>query len=138
MKPYFLDTSYILALENTKDQYHHAVVQHWHSLSTSSLTLLTTTYVIDEIVTFLNSRSMHQKAVTVAQYLLHSPVVGILHVDEELFFKGLDYFIEHADKRYSLTDCISFVVMQKQGITTAFTFDKHFLQAGFRTHSQEI
>lgn len=39
MKPYFLDTSYILALENTKDQYHQAVRQHWRSLATSSLTL---------------------------------------------------------------------------------------------------
>lgn len=138
MKPYFLDTSYILALENTKDQYHQAVTQHWRSLATSSLTLLTTTYVIDEIVTFLNSRNMHQKAVTVAQYLLHSPVVGILHVDKETFFKGLDYFIEHEDKSYSLTDCISFVVMQERALTTALTFDKHFVQAGFRIHSQEI
>jgi predicted nucleic acid-binding protein len=30
-----------------------------------------------------------------------------------------------------LTDCISFIVMQQHGITTAFAFDHHFTQAGF-------
>ncbi len=41
------------------------------------------------------------------------------------------YFQRHHDKDYSLTDCISFVVMQKLGIRTAFAFDPHFVQAGF-------
>ncbi len=40
-------------------------------------------------------------------------------------------FQKHQDKRYSLTDCISFVVMKQKGLKTAMTFDKHFAQAGF-------
>jgi len=35
------------------------------------------------------------------------------------------------DKNWSLTDCISFVVMQEHGITEALTADRHFEQAGF-------
>ncbi len=34
-------------------------------------------------------------------------------------------------KDYSLTDCISFVVMRNLGIAVAYTFDRHFVQAGF-------
>ena len=34
-------------------------------------------------------------------------------------------------QRSSLTDCISFVVMEDKGITEALTADRHFEQAGF-------
>jgi hypothetical protein len=36
------------------------------------------------------------------------------------------------DKEWSLTDCISMVVMQEQGISEAVTADHHFIQAGYR------
>jgi len=58
-----------------------------------------------------------------------------VQVDEELFRAGWDYFQQHQDKDYSLTDCISFVVMEKLKIETAFAFDRHFVQAGFRTQN---
>ncbi len=57
----------------------------------------------------------------------------MVHVDKQLFFEGWQYFKKHNDKAFSLTDSISFVIMEKQGIRTALTFDKHFIQAGFLT-----
>jgi predicted nucleic acid-binding protein len=44
---------------------------------------------------------------------------------------GWAYFQQHQDKDYSLTDCISFLVMQQLDIRRAFAFDQHFVQAGF-------
>jgi predicted nucleic acid-binding protein len=41
-------------------------------------------------------------------------------------------FGNRLDKGWSLTDCISFTVMESQGIAEAFTCDRHFEQAGFR------
>jgi predicted nucleic acid-binding protein len=35
------------------------------------------------------------------------------------------------DKRYSLTDCISFVFMEQRAIREAPAFNRHFEQAGF-------
>jgi len=43
----------------------------------------------------------------------------------------VDLFAQRQDKDWSLTDCLSFVVMQDEGITQALTGDKHFEQAGF-------
>lgn len=45
------------------------------------------------------------------------------------------YFVSHDDKTYSLTDCISFVIMQGRAISEALTFDVHFTQAGFQVVS---
>jgi predicted nucleic acid-binding protein len=39
---------------------------------------------------------------------------------------------KHADKEWGLTDCLSFVVMTRRGLTEALTADEHFRQAGFR------
>jgi predicted nucleic acid-binding protein len=34
------------------------------------------------------------------------------------------------DKRWSFTDCVSYVVIQRLGIEKAFAFDEHFQQFG--------
>ena len=49
----------------------------------------------------------------------------------ELFASGSDLYAQRLDKDWSLTDCISFVVMRERGIAEALTADHHFEQAGF-------
>jgi predicted nucleic acid-binding protein len=39
---------------------------------------------------------------------------------------------KYADQAVTLTDCISFVLMKKEGLRDAFGFDRHFTSAGFR------
>jgi predicted nucleic acid-binding protein len=131
MTAVFVDTGYLLALEIANDQHHQAAVHHWQQISTSLPPLVTTSYVFDEVVTFFNSRGYHAKAVQVGTNLLRSPSVQLIHVDEALFYEAWAYFLQHYDKDYSLTDCVSFVVMRRLGISTAFAFDQHFVQAGF-------
>ena len=63
--------------------------------------------------------------------LLNSPSVQLVQVDEILFREGWEYLKQHSDKLYSLTDCISFVVMKQRRIQTALAFDRHFIQASF-------
>jgi predicted nucleic acid-binding protein len=132
MNAVFLDTGYVLALELSNDQNHRAASKHWRSLRKRLPRLVTTAYVFDEVVTYFNSRGHHAKAVEVGNRLLTSPSVQFVQVDEGLFKEGWDYFQRHQDKDYSLTDCISFVVMKRFKIETAFAFDQHFVQAGFK------
>jgi hypothetical protein len=49
-----------------------------------------------------------------------------------LFQRGLRLYDERPDKEWTLTDCISFVVMADEEIEEALTGDHHFEQAGFR------
>jgi uncharacterized protein len=50
--------------------------------------------------------------------------------DTRLFQRGVDLFEQRQDKDWSLTDCLSFVVMRDEGISQALTGDEHFEQAG--------
>ncbi len=127
----FIDTSYLVAIKLKRDQHHQVALQHWEQIVKSSLRLVTTSYIFDEVVTFLNSRGYHKDAVDIGWYLLQSSKVQLIHVDEALFFDGWAYFENHHDKRYSLTDCISFIVMKQLHIVTAFAFNGDFIQAGF-------
>jgi predicted nucleic acid-binding protein len=131
MTSFFLDANYVIALEVSDDQHHYDARQHWTKLLESPLSLVTTSYVLDEVVTFLNSKRQHSKAVRVGKNLLTASAIQLIHVDEALFYEGWQYFEQHADKTFSLTDCISFALMKRLEIIEALTFDRHFRQAGF-------
>jgi uncharacterized protein len=55
----------------------------------------------------------------------------IVPAERALMLDGLALYEARPDKEWSLTDCISFVVMKQQGILEAVTADRHFEQAGF-------
>ncbi|HEV2949686.1 MAG TPA: hypothetical protein VGX70_20080 [Gemmataceae bacterium] len=50
----------------------------------------------------------------------------------ELPDRGAKLFAERPDKEWSLTDCISFVVMTERGLYDALSTDRDFEEAGFR------
>jgi predicted nucleic acid-binding protein len=132
-----LDTGYLIALEAADDQHHQEALDHWNAVSESLPLLVTTSYVFDEVVTFFNSRNRHTKAVEVGNLLLESPSVKLVHIDQALFQETWRYFVRHKDKSYSLTDCASFIVMNRFRVRKAMTFDKHFIQAGFEKMPQQ-
>ena len=99
--------------------------------------LVTTTYVFDEVVTYLNSRGLHASAVKTGRRLLGSPSVELVRVDEALFRAAFDLLQRRPDKRYSLADCVSFVLMRERGISVALAFDRHFKQEGFVMEPQQ-
>ena len=131
MSSYLADTSYLLALELRDDQYHSEAIRHWQGFSNRLPQLVITSFIFSEVVTFINSRGLHSRAVQLGNLLLQSKHIEFVQVNTNLLAEGWQYFQQHQDKDYSLTDCISFVVMRNQGITTAFTFDRHFEQASF-------
>jgi predicted nucleic acid-binding protein len=129
---YFLDTRYILALEIRNEEAHQQVARSWTDLAPFKPSLVTTPYIFDEVVTFFNSRNLHFKAVEVGTRFLESPDIELIEINQNLFNQGWQYFKRHQDKSCSLTDCLSFVVMQEREVLTALTLDHHFLQAGFQ------
>ena len=59
------------------------------------------------------------------------PRTTVFPASQDLFDAGVSLYSRRQDKDWSLTDCISFAVMQQQGLTDALTADHHFEQAGF-------
>jgi predicted nucleic acid-binding protein len=67
----------------------------------------------------------------VERLLQSNPEVTIVTAIQEQFDRGFELFTRRPDKFWSLTDCISFVIMEELGLKDALTADKHFEQAGF-------
>lgn len=130
MSRLFLDSAFLIALVAADDQYHARANEHWRRISRTTR-LLTTTYVVAEVLTFFKARGRHSTAMLIGNVLIASDWIELLHVDRDLFQAGWEYLSKHGDKRYSFTDCISFVVMRARGLQEALTFDAHFQQAGF-------
>ena len=131
MKRFFVDTSFWIALELSDDQNHDTALKFWSSIDFETVRLATTSYVLDESVTFLNSRNAHQNAVQLGESILLSHYIELIHIDLDTFFEGWESFKKYDDKRFSLTDCISFVVMRRLGLQDALSFDSDFEQIGF-------
>lgn len=55
-----------------------------------------------------------------------------MRITPELFTQAFTIYKTHKDKTWGLVDCISFAVMNQAKITQAFTFEQHFIQAGFQ------
>ena len=54
-----------------------------------------------------------------------------LPASPSLFKAGMRLHHERGDKEWSLTDFISFLVMQQRHVRRALTYDHHFKQAGY-------
>lgn len=128
-KPLFIDTSYILALVNTRDEFH---LQAKNVADQVNDKLITTEAVLTEVGNALAKPQWREIAVETLEDMRNDDDVEILSVDSELFSKALKFYSSRIDKEWGLTDCISFVVMKDRKLKDALTSDHHFEQAGFQ------
>ena len=127
----FVDTGAFLARYIQRDQHHDAAVEHWRILHDDRRQTFTSNFVLDETITLLARRTTYQFAAERARTFFESTSLSILRPDESDEMAALKLFDKYADQSISFTDCVSFVLMEKQGIKVAFTFDRHFKIAGF-------
>lgn len=129
MPTVFADSFYFFALGNRNDPAHGKALEFFQSFSGR---VVTTRFVLMEFADGCCSTvAGRQIASKVIRLLGSNPAIRVLPCSEYLFNDGLDLYDRRADKEWSLTDCISFVVMEREGIQDALTGDKHFEQAGF-------
>ncbi len=130
----FVDTSGWTSYVGDDQPLHSETVRIYREAVRRKRTLVTTGYVLTELVALLQSRSIipRQRIFEFIDQLHASPHLSIIHIDAEHYQQAWDLLKERPDKTWSLVDASSFVVMRQLAITEALTTDHHFEQAGFK------
>ena len=131
----FVDTVFVIALINHRDQYHQQASELADRLE--GYPLVTTDAVLLEIGNAL-ARGYKQEAIEVIEQFLTSDEVEIVRLTSRLFEEAFALYKQHRDKEWGLVDCISFVVMREANVSQALTADRHFIQAGFEALIREV
>jgi len=131
LRQVFADTAYWLALTNPFDQHHDKATRA--SASLQGKRIVTSDAVLTEYLNALADKgsTVRLAAVLSVERILRNPGVMVIAQTRRLFVKGFALYKARADKGYSLTDCISMVIMRQRKITNALTTDHHFEQEGF-------
>jgi hypothetical protein len=125
----FIDTSFVLAFVNDRDQHHQTAVQLIDKFEHHPVVI--TDAVLLEIGNAL-ARNFKPQAIEIFNHCYTAKQVTIVHLTPALLRRGFQLYQSYLDKTWGLVDCISFIVMRDMGITEVLTLDKHFAQAGFK------
>lgn len=126
-----VDTSALIALFLPDERNHREAAKFSRQKPEPGFVL--TELILGELATRLRVRAGADRAVEVARDILRSKRYELVFTDPELLNGGLAKMERFSDKRLSLTDCVSFELMEKLGLRAAFTFDRDFRDCGFET-----
>lgn len=132
MRSIFVDSNYLVALTNPRDQWRARARKIQLDLGT--VTLVTTEFVLVELLNyFAETRSdLRAAAVNIVHKLRDNPAIEIVPCTHVAFESALELYSTRSDKGYSLTDCVSMNVIRERGISDVLTHDNHFTQEGFK------
>ena len=128
MNDVFVDTAFVIALVNEKDEHHEEVLDL--SVRFLGSRKITTVPVLLEIGNAL-AKNFRSESIEIIERFRTSKNISVIQIAERDFLEGFEMYKLHDGKSWSLTDCISFVLMKRFSLSDALTSDKHFEQAGF-------
>ncbi len=137
LKRLFVDTWGWLALEDSADPAHAAVLNQRRGDVAAGVLWITTEYVLDETITLLFRRLPFREAERFCAGVFRTRDAGLLDIQAvtpERFAAAWRLRLLYRDKpSISFTDLTSFVVMKELGTTRVLTADAHFhqVQRGF-------
>jgi predicted nucleic acid-binding protein len=122
------DSYYYLAFVNERDSGHEKTIGFSSSFGGRTVT---TEWVLTEVADALSEPGQRPVFLELLAQLENQPGLVIVAASHELFVRGVSLFSQRPDKEWSLTDCMSFLVMEDYKLVEALTADHHFEQAGF-------
>lgn len=132
MATYFADTSFWIAISSRRDQYHARAIT-WHEVvARTGSRIVTTEAVLWEWLNALSDTSTRAIAAEGYRRAHADRCVEVVPFQPELGEAAFDLYRGHPDRDWSLTDCLSFVIMERRNLTEALTTDRHFEQASFK------
>jgi predicted nucleic acid-binding protein len=131
LRSVFADASYYIAILNRADQF-HAVAARWQAtVRREVIQVVTTEAVMWETLNGLSASPHREMIVEFFQRMRVSSRERLIGYDRVLINEAVTLYSASHDKRWGITDCYSFVVMQRNNIVAALSTDHHFEQAGF-------
>lgn len=133
MNSAFIDTSGWANAFDQRQPFHQTVVSTFQQLRQNRALIVTSNYVIAELVALLESpmRTPRSRIFTIIDTIKATPYLDVVHIDSATDTAAWSLCKSRPDKNWSLVDCSSFVLMERQNIQIALTSDRHFEQAGF-------
>jgi uncharacterized protein len=130
-RQYFVDTGFLIALAAPRDRLHAQALSLAQRVRDDEASLLTTRAILLELGAALSGLRHRAIAADMLRAIEADPAIEIVGLDDALYSDALEIFAQHQDKEWSLTDCVSFVVMRARGVDQALSADHHFQQMGF-------
>lgn len=127
----FVDTGAWVALADTRDNFHEAAGQAYPLVLRQWRQLITTNLVIAETYNLIRRRLGHAAGIQFLESLQKSPRLVKVYSNNVFETQAETILRRYADQDFSLTDAVSFAVMQDRKISEAFAFDYHFALIGF-------
>ena len=128
----FVDTSALLALSHTRDQYHERAIATALRHQRSGGSYVSSTLVLSEFHTHLLYLRGPTAALAALTHLLSDPAHEWHAVSADLVTDAKTRWLARfSDQRFSLADAVSFELMSREALRHAFAFDRHFETAGF-------
>lgn len=121
----FVDTGAWYAAYVRSDPDHAAVLPR---IDNATSRLFTTDYVLAESLNLLRARNEFDRAIALGNDLLTGAVAELVYLTAADLQKAFVIFSTYRDKLWSFVDCTSLVAMQRLGIVSAISLDKHFRQ----------
>lgn len=132
-----IDTSALLALASSRDQYHRAAVSAEARFRRKGGQWIGTMLVLAEFHGHLLRRLDPRAARRVLAAVIADPAYEWHDATLELVRGGMERWIGgFADQEFSLTDAVTFELMRRERITRAFAFDQDFVTAGYELIAQ--
>lgn len=125
----FVDTSAFLAILDAQDPNHERADQIWKILLGQGDPLVSTNYVVVETISLVQRRFGLLAAQEFQDVIV--PLLEVEWVDQTTHSIAMQLLFLANQRRLNLVDCVSFAVMNRLKISTAFVFDEHFNRQGF-------
>lgn len=128
----FLDTGGLIALAVREDRNHQQALKNFDDFIANNCQLFTTEYVLEELITWFRYKSKYQvKEIFKFLHNLYINNLNVIEIGRDRFSNALILMHKFQDHFFSMTDCVSFVIMKELKIRDCFTTDRHFTIAGF-------
>jgi predicted nucleic acid-binding protein len=121
----FVDTGAWFATLVPDDIFHSAAAEF---VRTNEEPLVTTDYILDELLTLLRARGHSSRGDVFVRQVLEGRITRLEWVTDDDFVQAA--LVYRRNTSWSFTDCVSNTVTRRLGIKKAFAFDEHFKQFG--------